>query len=412
MGEVARSHARGRWARPLALCALVPLVPLFAHAQVPSCTPSAALRFPSQYSVAPTSVRAVGRSLLVIGAPAYRFETGPDGALVVADTMVAGLLLSPSGSSRAIMRPASARAFVHPRIVPRSRHRTDVVWSEPDFGTGGGNGASPYLLRAGTLVDGTWSDIKALGRFDLNSELSREVGSDLVTVAGVSYMAFPDEVPLTGERRIIVLSDSGGTWSTSVLRFDLSTTGATELGDDSGVLVAIFLGMPNGRPVERLSRTSTVWLARRERDGWTEATQVGGDEIVSIQYPTLVRRGRSLIAAWISYTDVPALEWREVTGGAAPGPIQRIDGVAKLTQGQAPFRDVLSLIATDGSARVVRLRPDGFDVLAQMQLLLPLGPVVAGTLERPWGLTFEMIEKPDPGPYRVVAHDFRCALRR
>ena len=409
MAEVARSHARGRWARPLALCALAPVL---AHAQSAVCTTAAPWRLPSQVYVAPIAVRALGRSLLIVGDPAYRFATDADGAPIVADSMLAGLRTTPGDSVISIGRPASSRAFVQPRIVPRTETSTDVVWSEPDFLDGGRPSAGPHRLHVGTLTNGRWSGLQFLGRFELNTLLTREVGSDLVTVGGVTYMAFPDEVFRTAERRIVLLSDSGGRWATTVLRFDLATTGATELGDDSGVLTAIFLGQPQERPVDRLSRTSTVWLARRTPDGWTRAVQIGGDEVATIQYPKLVRHGSSLIAAWLSSTGEPALEWREVTHGAAPGPLRRLEGISSITQGQAPFRDLLSLRSTDGTSRVVQLRRDGYDRIFDVPSGAQIEPVVVGTRERPWALAIELLEPPAPGPYRLVAHDLHCALRR
>ena len=409
MAEAARSHARGRWARPLALLAFGPVL---AQAQAPACTPAAPWLFPSQYYVAPVSARPVGNSLLVIGDPSYRFATGADGKFVTVDTVLAGVQVSPDGVARAFARPASARAFVHPRMVPRSKRRTDVLWSEPDFDAGGTYGAGPHFVRVGTLVDGDWKEIRALGRFDLNAALTRDMGSDLLTVDGVSYMAFPDEEPVTRKRRIVLLSDSGGRWATNRLDFEMVVTGATELGDDSGTLAVIFLGIPRVRPRTEASLTSTVGLARRERDGWSRATQIGGDAARYVELPKLVRYGNSLIAAWLKTESTLTLEWREVTRGRAPGPVHRIEGIGTMAQGQAPFRDLLSLAALDGVGRIVRLRPDGYDLIAEVRLAAALAPVVAGSRERPWVLTVEPIETPDPGPFRLVARDLRCALRR
>ena len=409
MVEASRSHARGRWARPLALFALGPVL---AQAQAPACTAVAPWHFPSEFYAAPVGVRAVSTSVLVIGQPAYRFALDEAGKYRSVDTAVAGMQVSRDGTLRAFARPSSARAFVHPRIVSRSKHRTDVVWSEPDFSAGGIYGEGPHLLRVGTLVDGDWHDIRELGTFDLNTALTRDMGSDLRTVAGVSYMAFPDEEPISGIRSIVLLSDSGGRWATRKLDFRMFVTGATELGDDAGTLAAIFTGIPRDHPLYLDSHAATLWLARRERDGWSRAIEIGGDGSMAVRQPKLVRTGGTLIAAWLVADTVMTLEWRDVTRGRALGPLNRIAGIGVITQGQAPFADLLSLVSIEGMARVVRLRPDGYDLITEFSVEAPLAPVVAGTREQPWVLSVERSETPDPGPFRLVARDLRCALRR
>lgn len=411
MADVVRPHAGRRWARLLALLALAP-TDARAQAPAPACSPSPPWNFTSEYYVSPTAVRAVGESMLVVGEPGYRFGRRVSGDAVIADSTIAAMLVSRDGGLRVIPRPAGASAFVHPRLVPRSGGRFDVLWSEPSADSSPVSGAITQLVHVSTLADMAWQSRTTLGRFEMFAQLTREMGSDLVTVGGVTYLAFPDETASPESQRLVLLSDSGGRWSAIPWLPGLASTGSAELGEDAGGLVAVFLGINPERPAGQGSVSQTVWIARRANGRWGGLQEIGGDRQSSVQYPKLVRRGDALVAAWLIADGEPSLEWREVTAGRPLGPLHRIDGIAKMSQGQAPFRDVLSLITLQGTSRIVRLRPDGLDDVASIPVIAPFPPVVAGTLERPWALTVAETAPGETGPFRLVAHDLRCALRR
>lgn len=408
MADAPRSHAGRRRARLLAVLALWPTN---AQAQAAACVPSPPWNFPSEYFVSPTAVRAVGESILIVGEPGYRFRPGASGEASIADSTVAAMLVSRDGGVRIIPRPAGARAFVHPRIVPRSGGRFDVLWSEPGADSSPVFAATTQIIHVSTLADMTWQGRTTIGRFEMMAQLTREMGSDLVTIGGVSYLAFPDETASPQSSRLVLLSDSGGRWNVIPWIPALRHTVAAELGEDSGDLVAVFSGTTPEVPTEPRVISPTVWIARRANGRWAGLQQVGGDQRSIVRYPKLVRRGDALIAAWLISDGEPALEWREVTAGRPLGQLHRLEGIVKMSQGQAPFRDVLSLITLQGTSRIVRLRPDGLDDVASVPVLGPFPPVVVGTLERPWALTVAETAPADPGPFRIVAHDLRCALR-
>lgn len=411
MADVVRSRAGRRWARLLALFALAP-TDAHAQAPAPACVPLPPWNFPSEYYVSPTAVRAVGESMLVVGEPGYRFGPSASGDAAIADSTVAAMLVSRDGGLRVMQRPAGASAFVHPRVVPRSAGGFDVLWSEPIADSSPVFAAKPQMVHVSTLTDATWKSRTTIGRFEMSAQLTREMGSDLVTVGGVTYLAFPDETASPERSRLVLLSDSGGRWRAIPWIPGLRSTGSAELGEDSGDLVTVFLGITPERPPGPSTISQSVWLARRANGRWAGLQEVGGDRRSNVQYPKLVRHGDALIAAWLIADGEPALEWREVTAGRPLGSLHRMDGIAKMSQGQAPFRDVLSLITLQGTSRIVRLRPDGLDDVASIPVIAPFPPVVAGTLERPWALTVAETAPGETGPFRIVAHDLRCALRR
>ncbi len=130
-----------------------------------------------------------------------------------------------------------------------------------------------------------------------------------------------------------------------------------------------------------------------------------------VQDPQLVRSGHSLIAAWLTDDPERSLVWRDVSRGRPLGLINRIGRIGVITQGEAPFADLLSLVSSEGLARIVRLRPDGYDLRPESPVTALMAPVIAGTREQPWAVSIAVSDTP-PGLVRLVAYDLRCALLR
>ena len=414
MADAPRTHAGGRRARLLALCALTPAI---VHAQqAPACTAHAPRLFSSEYYAAPVAVVTLDDAVLVLGTPAYHFSPAGQGG-VKADTSIAGVIRDAAGKVTPIPRPPGSLAFVHPRALRRPDGDVIVVWSEPDVSRGGTDDGVPQRLMSGTLRGASWHAVASLGTVEPGARLMREVASDLVRVQGVTYLAFTPE--RTGTRpEIEILSDSGGRWRRHRFAFELSVIGAVELGESDGRLQLLFAAIPRAASSDRPVTVGTsLWTSRLLAAGLSAPIKVAGDGNHAIGSPRLLHGTAGTIASWIRDTpEGPVLEWRALGSSGEAGPVHRLPDARVAVQGQAPLRDLIGVVRASGEGQprgeVLRLRRDGFELLTGIPLEASLPPVAFGAPSVAGVLGVASVPTPDPGPFRLVAYDLRCALRR
>lgn len=407
---------RGRWARPLVWCALVPSLVMAQEGD--HCERPALTRYHSEHFAYPLGATSVGESLLVLGEPAYRFLPTPPGELVRNDSMFAGVLIGPDGRLRPIARPPGARAFLYPRVLARKGGSVDAVWSEPVLDPRTGERTMEHRLFAAPLDGSKWGRVDSLGTVRLVVGLSRQLGSDLVQASGRRYLVFPSTtlgLPAGTIRRndLLVLSDSGGRWRVHAFDLGMGSITSVSAAAVAGELTVAFVGIPSTLPPGRIGRIGPhVWITRFRAGRFLAPERVSVEAPENYGNVTLLSSGAHAIVAWVSDGERGGLEWSDATPGAVRAPAHRLPGISLIASGQAPWNHLLIGARTDGNSVVLRLRRDGFEPLATVPTGAGLLPVLAGRAGAPVALSTELVDRPDPGPIRLVAYDLRCALRR
>lgn len=405
-----RGITGGRWARPLVMLACLSCL---ARAQVRSCVPAPAWWLPSTHYSAPGFVLWRSDSLWVLGSPSSEIRPDERGRPFIADTSFAGILVLPNGTVRKIPWPGDARDMLHPRGTYDPRG-PEVLWGEALPSAPRPRPLSVmHRLRVARLAGDRWTSVTEIGDVDNELSFARSTASDVVrSASGVRYFVFRTDLDANWSQHLGVASDSGGRWRIHAFALPMASFAAFDLAFDAERLTVLFAGLPRTIPPGRGSYHQSLWMSRLESDGWSVPVNVAGDGSVGIGSPRLLPSPTGLIAAWVVRDAEPVLQWQRFESGRLTGPVNHLAGVGLIWSGQDPYRDLISAIAPDGSARILRLRADGYDLIAEIPTLSGMPPTIAQVRGQPWAFTAERHQVPDPGTIHLVAYDLHCAVLR
>lgn len=394
--------------RPLAALLLLPLT---AAAQ-DRCAADPVLSLPSSHVVAPTVVRWWGDDLVLFGDRAVEMYRESSGQLRIRDSVAVGLRI-PRGRGVPVLipRPVPGEAFEFSRAFASDGALT-MLWGVP-VDSAPEHGLERHDLRVGRWDGVRWKEVQTLGRFTMRSGFAPQTSSELVTLGGVRYFAMVVEDTVRPFSRVAIVSDSGGRWRAHAFDIGLRGLSAVALGVTQGRLVLNVLGIPMSMPAGRTRHLAVPYVTRLDGERWTPAIALGGSPDSHHFFPKLFDTPGGLIAAWTSILDDgQTLHWRKVSLGAPPGPVHVMHGTGFITQGQPPFQDVVSVLTLEGRAKILRLRPDGFDEFEEFRLAGSFAPAVGGSADRPIAAYPVLDDPADAGGGHVELRDLRCALRR
>jgi hypothetical protein len=399
----------GRLLTALALGSLTAIAsPLGAQAR--ACTAAAPWEMPIGKYAAPIAVREFGAGLLVLGTPSYSLRVAGDGTFAIADSGMAGYVFPRTRDPVLVPKPTESLAFVQPRIVSVRGQEADLLWTAPRGDIGDQSG-TPTELWTGTWSRRGWREVRRIAQVLVLGLMDRQLTTDLIALGEDRVMAFIERDPVEGSGAITLLWRRNGRWTLE--RLDLAMLGASSvaIAEDRGELVLAFVaGSMDLMPPDGGSTTGVLWLSRHTARGWTTPRWIGGDGARFLSEPKLLRSGEDLLVSWTESRDPVGLKWRRLEADGRLGTIQALAGVVDVTQGEFPFRELLTTVSSDGTARLVRLRADGYSLISVVPSAGGFVPVVAGALRRPFALTVLVPEEKGQGPIRLVALDQRCAL--
>lgn len=409
MVEVVGWIVSERWARSLAVLALASGA---LSAQAGVCVPRAPWVLPSTHYAQPGFVQWRNDSLLILGTPAFETGRDPAGRAVRVDSAFAGVLVLPDGSVRKIPLPPGATSLQHPRGIVRPDGIIEVVWADA-LPKAPGDDHDRYRVQSARLAGGTWQHRAVIAERPSVAGFDRSSASELVrSPDGAWQLVFADEGDAADgwRHRLGIVRDSLGRWRVDSFVQKVLSYAALDVAMDGDVMTVLFSGLPLQVPDGMTVFHQAIYLTRLLNGVWTEPVPLAGTGEIRVTSPRLVQTAAGLIAAWVERGETSRLQWGRVEQGVLVGSVQTLDGIHLIWASQRPYGSLITAATTDGRGQVLRLRPDGYEVIADLPTRMDMPPTVVDIRGRPWAFTVEDVEEPDPGSVRLVGYDLGCAV--
>ncbi len=351
----------------------------------------------------PEVVVPAGSGWLLLGQSTYAYDEADPRDTARADTSIAGVYVAEAGPARAVRRPPNATSFTFPRALPRSASGTDVIWGEET--------AVATSVMAARLDSGRWSEPHLVVRLPAGTTIARGSASELFAIGDRAYFAVVRRTP--GQKPTVhVFTDSGPTFAAREVPLPFIGMDAIDLGHDGNRLVLMISAVANDPTPPGVVTRAYTWVLRQTESGWSAPLRVGGTGVHSAAFPTILWGRGPLIVAWVVEAPTRRLEWRAILPNGTLGPLQALAGPAWIQRANAPHDDLLAVRETDGTARVLRLRPDGYDELPLPESPPGPPPVVAGARGAPFVIVPREDDSAHVPPATLAGVALSCAVRR